>query len=108
MGYIELSGKCLLKVQLNLDNFIYNGLKSTIVIFKDKTWSQMLVAHACNLSYSGGRDQEDCSLNPAQANRSPDLILKIPNTHIKKGWWSGSSGLPSANPEFKTQYHRKR
>jgi hypothetical protein len=27
--------------------------------------SQVLVAHACNLSYSGGRDQEDCSSKPA-------------------------------------------
>jgi hypothetical protein len=25
----------------------------------------MLVAHACNLSYSGGRDQEDHCLKPA-------------------------------------------
>jgi hypothetical protein len=24
------------------------------------------VTHACNPSYSGGRDQEDCSLNPAR------------------------------------------
>jgi hypothetical protein len=28
------------------------------------------VAHACNLSYSGGRDQEDHSLKSAQANSS--------------------------------------
>jgi hypothetical protein len=28
----------------------------------------VLVAHACNPSYSGGRDQEDQGLNPAQAN----------------------------------------
>jgi hypothetical protein len=26
------------------------------------------VAHACNASYSGGRDHEDRSLKPAQAN----------------------------------------
>jgi hypothetical protein len=25
------------------------------------------VAHACNPSYLGGKDQEDCSLKPAQA-----------------------------------------
>jgi hypothetical protein len=42
-----------------------------------------LVAHVCNLNYSGGRDQEDCHLNPAQANSSHDPISKIPNT--KKG-----------------------
>jgi hypothetical protein len=28
----------------------------------------VLVAHACNPSYSGGRDQEDCSSKPAWAN----------------------------------------
>jgi hypothetical protein len=27
---------------------------------------QMLVAQACNSSYLGGRDKEDCSLKPAQ------------------------------------------
>jgi hypothetical protein len=38
--------------------------------------SQEVVAHACNLSYSGDRDQEDCVLKPALANSSQDLILK--------------------------------
>jgi hypothetical protein len=28
----------------------------------------VLVAHTCNPSYSGGRDQEDHSLKPAWAN----------------------------------------
>jgi hypothetical protein len=28
------------------------------------------VAHVCNPSYSGGRDQEDCGLKTAQANSS--------------------------------------
>jgi hypothetical protein len=28
-------------------------------------WSQVLVAHACNSSYSGGRDQEDRGSKPA-------------------------------------------
>jgi hypothetical protein len=45
----------------------------------------MLVAPTYNPSYSGGRDQEDCSLEPAQANSSQDLISKIPNKHTKKG-----------------------
>jgi hypothetical protein len=36
----------------------------------------VLVAHACNPSYSGGRDQEDCSLKPAQGNSSRDPISK--------------------------------
>jgi hypothetical protein len=37
------------------------------------------VAHACNPSYSGGRDQEDCSLKPAWANSSQDPISKNPS-----------------------------
>jgi hypothetical protein len=32
--------------------------------------SQALVVHTCNPSYSGGRDQEDHSSKPAQANSS--------------------------------------
>jgi hypothetical protein len=42
--------------------------------------SRALVADASNPSYSGRRDQEDCSLKPAQANSSQDLISKIPYT----------------------------
>jgi hypothetical protein len=34
------------------------------------------VAHACNPSYSGGRDQEDCSSKPACANNSWDSTYK--------------------------------
>jgi hypothetical protein len=32
----------------------------------------VLVAHACNPSYSGGRDQEDHGLKPVQGNSSRD------------------------------------
>jgi hypothetical protein len=46
------------------------------------------VAHACNLSCSGGRDQEGHDLKPAQANSLRDSILKKPIS--QKGWWSGS------------------
>jgi hypothetical protein len=46
--------------------------------------SQVPVAHACNPSYSGGRDQEDCSSKLAQANSLRVPILKIHNT--TKGW----------------------
>jgi hypothetical protein len=46
----------------------------------------VLVAHTYNLSYSGGRDQEDCSLRPAQTNSLQDPISKKPitHTHTKK------------------------
>jgi hypothetical protein len=48
-----------------------------------KEKSQMPVAHTCNPSYSGGKDQENCSSRPTQRNSSKDPILKIANT--KKG-----------------------
>jgi hypothetical protein len=32
------------------------------------------VAHTCNPSYSGGRDQEDCGSKPAWANSLRDPI----------------------------------
>jgi hypothetical protein len=35
---------------------------------KNKKESWALVAHACNTSHSGGRDQKDQGLKPAQAN----------------------------------------
>jgi hypothetical protein len=34
------------------------------------------VAHTCNPSYSGGIDQEDCGLKPAQTNSSMRPYLK--------------------------------
>jgi hypothetical protein len=40
------------------------------------------VAHACNLSYSGDRDQEVCYLKPAWANSSQDPISN--RNHKKK------------------------
>jgi hypothetical protein len=44
--------------------------------YKDPWFSQALMAHACNLSNSGSRDQEDCGLKPARANSSQDIISK--------------------------------
>jgi hypothetical protein len=68
----------------------------------------VLVAHTCNPSYSGGRDQEDRSSKPAQANSSRDPILKIPNT--QKGGRGGTEWLKSQGegPEFKSQYCKKK
>jgi hypothetical protein len=45
---------------------------------------KVLVAHAYNPSYSGGRDQEDGSSKSAGANNLQDSILKKPFTK-KKG-----------------------
>jgi hypothetical protein len=42
------------------------------------------VAHTCNPSFSGGRDQKDHSSKLAQANSLCDPILK--KSIMKKGW----------------------
>jgi hypothetical protein len=52
------------------------------MVLKKKS-SRVLVAHTCNPSHSGGRDQEDHSLKPTWAISSRDPILKKPFT--KKG-----------------------
>jgi hypothetical protein len=70
------------------------------LIFRHRTWrlcptGQALVAHACNPSYSGGRDQEDQSLKAAPANSSWDPISK--KTHHKKRAGGMAQGL---GPEF--------
>jgi hypothetical protein len=58
------------------------------------------VAHSCNPSYSGGRDQEDRGSKPVQANSSQDPISKTPSQNR-------SGGVPQGeDPEFKAQYHR--
>jgi hypothetical protein len=41
------------------------------------------VAHTCNPSYSGSRDQEDHGSKPAQAKELPRPYLE--KTHHKKG-----------------------
>jgi hypothetical protein len=41
------------------------------------------VAHTCNSSYSGGRDQEDGCSKSAWANSSQDPIFKTPITKTK-------------------------
>jgi hypothetical protein len=45
--------------------------------------SQVLEAHTCNPSYSGGRNQENPSSKPAPANSSRDPVLK--KAFTKKG-----------------------
>jgi hypothetical protein len=55
------------------------------ILFKNSICSQVLVAHAYNPSYSGGRDQEGLSSRPAWACSLRGPILKISNT--KQGYW---------------------
>jgi hypothetical protein len=57
------------------------------------------VAHACNPSYSEGKDQEACGSKPAQANTSQDPISK--KTHHKKG-------LVEVGPEFNPNNAKKK
>jgi hypothetical protein len=61
------------------------------------------VAHACNTSYSGGRDQEDHNLKPAQANSLQDPISENPIIKKLAGGVAQGEG-----PEFKPQYCKKK
>jgi hypothetical protein len=62
------------------------------------------VAHVCNPSYSGGRDQEDCGSKPVWANSSTGPYLeKKPFT--KKRVCGVAQGV---GREFKPQYHKKK
>jgi hypothetical protein len=63
------------------------------------------VAHACNPSYSGGRDQEDRGLKPAQAyNLWVHDTLSWKNPSQK-----GTGGLAQGvGQEFKPQYHKNK
>jgi hypothetical protein len=64
---------------------------------------QALVAHACNPSFSVGRDQEDCGSKIAWANSLQDPISK---KHITKKRVGGvAQGI---GPEFKPQYQQKK
>jgi hypothetical protein len=64
--------------------------------------SQAPVAHACNPSYSGDRNQEDHGSKPAQANSSQEPYLEKPFTKIGLGGVAQGEGL-----EFKHQYCQK-
>jgi hypothetical protein len=65
-------------------------------------FSLALVAHAWNPSNSGGREQEDLGLKPAQANSLQDPISKASNT-------KRASGLAQVEgPEFKPQYAKNK
>jgi hypothetical protein len=73
------------------------------MIKKTRLLSQAPVAHACNPSYSEGRDQEDHGLKPAQANSSGDFISQNPITKI----WAGRVAQ-SEGPEFNPQHCKKK
>jgi hypothetical protein len=59
------------------------------------------VAHACNPSYSGSRDQEDGVSKPAQTNSFQNTMSKKPFTKKRAG-----GIVQGVGPEFKPQYHK--
>jgi hypothetical protein len=62
------------------------------------------VAHACNISYSGGRDQEDQHLKPAQPGQ---IVHEIP---ISKNPSQKRAGgvAQGVGPEFKPSTTKKK
>jgi hypothetical protein len=54
---------------------------------KKYKWSWVPMAHACNPSYSGSRDQEDHGPKQAWPNSSRDPISKKPITKIGLVEW---------------------
>jgi hypothetical protein len=56
------------------------------------------MAHTCNPSYSGGRDQKVCGSKPAWANSSQDPILEKPN--IKRA----GDVAQGVGPKFRPHY----
>jgi hypothetical protein len=63
------------------------------------------VAHACNPSYSGGRDQEDHGLNPAPGKQFVRPYLKKKKKITTKRTGGAAQGK---GPEFKPHYHKKK
>jgi hypothetical protein len=61
------------------------------------------VAHTCNLSYRGGRDQENHGSKPAWANSSVSPYLEKPFIKSRAGGVTQGEG-----PELKHQYCKKR
>jgi hypothetical protein len=63
------------------------------------------MAHACNPSYSGGRDQEDPSSKPAWVNSSQDTLKK--KKKKKKSQKRVGRVAQGGGPEFKFHYCKK-
>jgi hypothetical protein len=63
------------------------------------------VAHDCNPSYSGSRDQEDHGLKPAWGKYFMRLYLE--KTHHKKRAVEWLKWQSAGGPKFKSHYHKK-
>jgi hypothetical protein len=83
------------------ENNCHLVLKTFPLIFR--LCSQALVAHTCNASYSGGRDQEDHGLKPTWANSCVRLLS--PKNPSQKRAGRVVQGI---GPEFKHQYLKKK
>jgi hypothetical protein len=66
----------------------------------------VLVAHSCNPSFSGDRDQEDHGSKPAQANSSQDPILT--KKKKKKSQRRAGEVAEGTGPQFKLQYCKRK
>jgi hypothetical protein len=66
------------------------------------------VAHAYNPSYPGGRDQEDHSSKPVQANSSWRPYLEKPFTKIGLMEWLQGKALSSSSSTTKKEEKKKR
>jgi hypothetical protein len=66
------------------------------------------MAHTCNPSYSGGRDQEDRGLKPARANSSTRSYLEKPFTKIGLVEWLKVKALSSSPSTAKQQQQQKK
>jgi hypothetical protein len=75
-------------------------------LIRKMTFGPVPVAHICNPSYSGGRDQEDYGSKPAQANSSQDPISKKPILKRADGGAKGV-GLRSSPSNRKKKKGRK-
>jgi hypothetical protein len=85
------------------DSLVFIHVYTYIRYIHKDSWAS--VAHACNPSYSGGRDQEDHGLKPAWANSLQDPISKTPSyTHKKR-----SGGVAQdVGPALKLKYHKNK
>jgi hypothetical protein len=65
------------------------------------------VAYACNLSYLGGRDQEDHGWKPEQANSFVRPYLEKPFTKIGPVEWLKVKALSSRSSTTKSKQTNK-
>jgi hypothetical protein len=66
------------------------------------------VAHTCNPSYSGGRDQEDGGSNPAWANSLQDPISEKKKSQKGLAEWLKVKALSSSPNKAKKEKTRKK